>query len=773
MDALASRARRPAPPSCVARVAANVGRVVHAPEETLRLAVLCLVGEGHLIIEDFPGVGKTMLAKALARSVDCSFSRLQFTPDLLPVGRHRRQRLRPAHERVRLPPRAGLREPAARRRDQPRVAEDAVGAARVHAGEPGHGRRRHLRAAAAVHGAWRRRTRSSTRAPTRSPRRSSTASRCASRSATRRSPTRRGCCASRRASRRSTRSSRSRPRTRSARDRRGARGLRRGERQPLRRRACCATRAATRGSSSGASPRAGVALLRVAKARALADGRDYVQPDDVKALAVPGARAPADRRARAALGRADRRGRVRDALGPHTRPGVTRRGRLTLGARRASCTLAAWLFGVASALPGRDRTGCSPRLALAPGCALRGRPVAADAALQAGDLQVEGDDVALELVLELDARAPARGRSRSPSSSAGSASTASPSRRTARFATGRVALRRAARPLRLRAAPPRRSRTRSGSQRARVAARGRRRAARVPAPRRARPAVHRERRARRGRPAAAAAPAERLRPARRARAPAGRVAARACTGPRRRKRGELMVKDLEDAPRDELAVVLDAAGARARAELRRAGPRRRLAAAGVRLAAGAPRCSRSTARSPSTSTSLPNATGSAAYDALAAAEPDGATPVARAARARRRARLARVGELVVVTAAIPRALVDRLVAARAAAGRRAASSTSTPARSPGAAPCRRRICCASRPPALRSPSRGAATTWPASSAASRSGGCPCVGRRSSAAAGGARGRVAGCGSSSRHRHGWRRRCVLVLALAPALLRPGC
>jgi MoxR-like ATPase len=62
----------------------NLGRVVHAPAETLRLCVLCLVGEGHLILEDFPGVGKTMLAKALARSLDVSFSRMQFTPDLLP-----------------------------------------------------------------------------------------------------------------------------------------------------------------------------------------------------------------------------------------------------------------------------------------------------------------------------------------------------------------------------------------------------------------------------------------------------------------------------------------------------------------------------------------------------------------------------------------------------------------------------------------------------------------------------------------------------------------
>ena len=56
----------------IAGIVENLQRVVRAPEETLRLVVLGLVAEGHLIIEDLPGVGKTTLAKALARSLDCS-----------------------------------------------------------------------------------------------------------------------------------------------------------------------------------------------------------------------------------------------------------------------------------------------------------------------------------------------------------------------------------------------------------------------------------------------------------------------------------------------------------------------------------------------------------------------------------------------------------------------------------------------------------------------------------------------------------------------------
>jgi MoxR-like ATPase len=66
------------------RIAANVGRVVQGKDPVVRLALVTLLAEGHLLVEDVPGVGKTTLAKALAASIDATVRRIQFTPDLLP-----------------------------------------------------------------------------------------------------------------------------------------------------------------------------------------------------------------------------------------------------------------------------------------------------------------------------------------------------------------------------------------------------------------------------------------------------------------------------------------------------------------------------------------------------------------------------------------------------------------------------------------------------------------------------------------------------------------
>jgi MoxR-like ATPase len=68
-----------------AQVQRNVERVIQGKSHEVRLALTALAAEGHLLIEDVPGVGKTMLAKAMAKSIDCSFRRIQFTPDLLPT----------------------------------------------------------------------------------------------------------------------------------------------------------------------------------------------------------------------------------------------------------------------------------------------------------------------------------------------------------------------------------------------------------------------------------------------------------------------------------------------------------------------------------------------------------------------------------------------------------------------------------------------------------------------------------------------------------------
>lgn len=67
-----------------AELTANIALVIQGKQEVISRLVFCLLAEGHALVEDVPGVGKTQLAKSLARSIDCEFSRIQFTPDLLP-----------------------------------------------------------------------------------------------------------------------------------------------------------------------------------------------------------------------------------------------------------------------------------------------------------------------------------------------------------------------------------------------------------------------------------------------------------------------------------------------------------------------------------------------------------------------------------------------------------------------------------------------------------------------------------------------------------------
>src|SRR5260370_2949937 len=69
----------------MSRLAANLSRAVMGKHEQTKLAVTCLIAGGHLLIEDIPGVGKTTLAEAIARSCHLSFARIQFTAYLLPT----------------------------------------------------------------------------------------------------------------------------------------------------------------------------------------------------------------------------------------------------------------------------------------------------------------------------------------------------------------------------------------------------------------------------------------------------------------------------------------------------------------------------------------------------------------------------------------------------------------------------------------------------------------------------------------------------------------
>src|SRR6056297_925115 len=70
--------------SQIGKILDNINKVIIGKEEVTTLSIMALLAEGHVLLEDVPGVGKTMLVRALAKSLDCEFKRIQFTPDLLP-----------------------------------------------------------------------------------------------------------------------------------------------------------------------------------------------------------------------------------------------------------------------------------------------------------------------------------------------------------------------------------------------------------------------------------------------------------------------------------------------------------------------------------------------------------------------------------------------------------------------------------------------------------------------------------------------------------------
>ena len=150
------------------RIAANVARAVQVRPETLEHVLVAMLAEGHVLVEDYPGVGKTALARAIARSIDCQFARIQCTSDLLPadvvgtnVSDQREQRFScPA--RCSPTSRWSTRSTARRRRRSWDCLERMAGTPGTVDVE--------IHELACLFSSWRPRIRSSTRAPTRWPR---------------------------------------------------------------------------------------------------------------------------------------------------------------------------------------------------------------------------------------------------------------------------------------------------------------------------------------------------------------------------------------------------------------------------------------------------------------------------------------------------------------------------------------------------------------------------------------------------------------------------
>ena len=160
----------------LAAVLAQLDRIVVGKQEPLKLAFACLLARGHLLIEDIPGVGKSTLAQALATTLGLKFSRVQFTSDLLPADVLGVSIFDTETRSFRFHPGPIFYVGRARRRDQPRAAEDAERADGGDGGAPGLAGRRRRASCRSPSSSSRRRIRSSRSARIRCPSRSSTGS---------------------------------------------------------------------------------------------------------------------------------------------------------------------------------------------------------------------------------------------------------------------------------------------------------------------------------------------------------------------------------------------------------------------------------------------------------------------------------------------------------------------------------------------------------------------------------------------------------------------
>ena len=142
------------PRQVISALKQNIGKVIVGKDEVIELLLIALMCKGHVLLEDVPGTGKTTMVSALAKSLDCSFNRIQFTPDVVPsdvtgFSRHGEFQVRGdgvSSRRDHVSDRAG-------RRDQPYFPQDTERPSGGHGGISGHGGRRDPSLAQALYGA--------------------------------------------------------------------------------------------------------------------------------------------------------------------------------------------------------------------------------------------------------------------------------------------------------------------------------------------------------------------------------------------------------------------------------------------------------------------------------------------------------------------------------------------------------------------------------------------------------------------------------------------